>query len=184
MWCQANRREPKREVIPRHPLIVEWTKPPLGTIKLNWDASIDKVRNRMGVGVIARDHNGQAIAMFCSTKGGVQDPTMAEAVAVWEAVELAHRLGLRSLVLEGDALEIVQMLKKDGECGTIYGQLVNAAKESLRRWQGWEIQHVSRSANNAAHHLAKLALEQNGNREWTDGFPSRILDIVCAEYRL
>jgi hypothetical protein len=43
MWCQANRRAPNREVIPRNHLIVEWTKPPLGSIKLNWDASTDKV---------------------------------------------------------------------------------------------------------------------------------------------
>jgi hypothetical protein len=43
MWCQANRREPNLEVIPRYPLIVEWTKSPLGRIKLNWDASIDQV---------------------------------------------------------------------------------------------------------------------------------------------
>jgi hypothetical protein len=43
----------------------------------------------MGVGVIARDHEGKALAMFCVNKEGVQDPTMAEAVAVWEAVELA-----------------------------------------------------------------------------------------------
>ena len=42
-WCQANRREPRREVIPQNLLIVKWTKPPLGFIKLNWDASIDKV---------------------------------------------------------------------------------------------------------------------------------------------
>jgi hypothetical protein len=61
---------------------------------------------------------------------------------------------------------------------------VNAAKESLQQWQGWEIQHVSQSANSATHHLAKLALEQNGNIEWTDGFPQRILDIVCHENRL
>jgi hypothetical protein len=138
----------------------------------------------MGVGVIARDHDGQALAMFCANKEGVQDPTMAEAIVVWEAVELALRLGIQSLILEGDALEIVPMLKKEGDCGMIYGQLVNATKESLKRWQGWEIQHVSRSANSAAHHLAKLALEQNGNKEWTDGFPEKILDIVCAEYRL
>ena len=64
------------------------------------------------MGVIAREHEGKAIAMFCANKGRVQDPTMAEAVAVWEAIELAHRLGLRRLILEGDVLEIVQMLKK------------------------------------------------------------------------
>jgi hypothetical protein len=41
-------------------------------------------------------------------------------LAVWEEVELAHRLGIRRLILEGDALEIVQMLKNKGDCGMTY----------------------------------------------------------------
>ena len=103
---------------------------------------------------------------------------MVEAVAAWEAVELAQRLDLRRFILEGNALEIVQMLVKEGGCGTIYGQILNDVKERLRRWQGWEIQHVSSRANSVAHHLAKMALEQDGNTEWRDGFPSNILDLV------
>jgi hypothetical protein len=35
----------------------------------------------------------------------------------------------------------------------------------------------SRRANGAAHHLAKLALEQDDDIEWRDGFPSHIQDI-------
>jgi ribonuclease HI len=66
----------------------------------------------MGVGVIARDHEGKAVAMFCANKGFVQDPTMAEAQAAWEAVELTRRLNIRKIILEGDSLEIVKMLQK------------------------------------------------------------------------
>ena len=138
----------------------------------------------MGVGVIARDHKGTVLAMFCATKRYVQDPTMAEAVAAWEAMELAQRLDLRRFILEGDALEIVQMLRQEGGCGTIYGQLLNDVKEQLRRWQGWEIQHISRRGNSVAHHLTKLALEQDGNIEWRDGFPSSILDLAFSESSL
>lgn len=49
-----------------HP--VTWTKPSQGYVKLNWDASIDKQQNRMGVGVFVCDHIGKALAMLYSSK--------------------------------------------------------------------------------------------------------------------
>ncbi|XP_059441702.1 uncharacterized protein LOC132174001 [Corylus avellana] len=81
-WCKFNNRRPKREVSQAQVSPVVWTKPPLGYVKVNWDASIDKRQNKMGVGVLVRDHEGKAIAMFCSSKEYVQDPSMAEAIAV------------------------------------------------------------------------------------------------------
>jgi hypothetical protein len=33
-----------------------WSKPQEGFIKLNWDAAIDIQQQRMGIGIIARDH--------------------------------------------------------------------------------------------------------------------------------
>jgi hypothetical protein len=47
----------------------------------------------MGLGVIARDHHRSAIVMLCAS-----DPTMAEAVAAWRAVELACRLDLQEAI--------------------------------------------------------------------------------------
>jgi hypothetical protein len=36
--------------------VVWWLKPVEGTIKLNWDAAIDKHLKKMGVGNVARDN--------------------------------------------------------------------------------------------------------------------------------
>jgi hypothetical protein len=63
------------------------------------------------------------------------------------------------------------------------GPVVNDAKERLRDWQGWRVQHVSRSANDAAHQLAKLALGYAEAQEWREAFPISLLDIVIADQR-
>ena len=44
-------------------------------------------------------------------------------------------------------------------------------KEELEKWQGWVVQHVCRSANGVAHHLAHLAFMYGEGREWTADFP-------------
>jgi hypothetical protein len=69
-----------------------WQKPPVGSIKVNWDAAVDKARNRVGLGIITRDSNGQPVVMQCATRPYISDPAVAEALAAWTAVELSCKL--------------------------------------------------------------------------------------------
>ena len=56
--------------------------------KLNWDASVDVRRQMMGMGVVARNSKGEVMAMLCATKKCIPEPTAAEALAAWQAVQL------------------------------------------------------------------------------------------------
>jgi hypothetical protein len=40
----------------------------MGFMKINWDASIDKSKNKMGIGVVVRDFTGKMLVTFCETK--------------------------------------------------------------------------------------------------------------------
>ena len=122
------------------------------------------------LGIVVRDHIGKALFMACATKEFVSNPTMAEAVGAWLVVALAKRLDLRNVLLEGDALEVVEALNKEGSCWTVYGQVVNTIKEELRTWQGWVFQHVNRRANDVAQ-LAHLPFLHGVGREWHAEFP-------------
>jgi ribonuclease HI len=160
----------------RHSSVVEvWQKPPVGSIKVNWDAAVDKEGNRIGLGIVVRDHNGQVVAMQCSTRQFICDPATAEALAAWTAVSLCGSLGLQSVVLEGDACEVVQYLRTDGICRGTYGQIINDAKFLLSHVPEWRVQHVRRTANTAAHRIARLAVVHGENRIWRDEFP------ICIE---
>jgi len=97
---KAQTSSPRRAPLDRQ---TKWSKPPLGRIKLNWNASVDRKNKLMGVGLIARDHTGQVRAPLCTHKPYVIDPTTAEALAARQGVELCHNLGFQSIVLEGDA---------------------------------------------------------------------------------
>jgi hypothetical protein len=62
-YNQAELRLHRNDSIPTAPVNEVWQKPPIGSIKVNWDAAVDKARNRVGLGIIARDSNGQPVVM-------------------------------------------------------------------------------------------------------------------------
>jgi ribonuclease HI len=150
---------------------IPWTKPPLGVIKVNWDAAVGGTRRRIGIGAIVRDHDGGVIAMMSETMEYIHDQVTAEALAARRAVELGHLVGIRKIILEGDANQIVQALRSidGGRCS--YGLIIEDMQQLLWRFQEYTVHFVRREANGEAHKLAKLALSLGENRVWTDVFP-------------
>lgn len=73
-------------------------------------------------------------------------------------------------------MEIVQELKRAGDCRGRYGPVINEIK-----FQSWNVCHVKRVCNNAAQGVAKFALTLYVDQLWRDAYPSCIQDIVLAE---
>ena len=120
-WCSAT----KRMIIPPdiyvHPSAITWTRPPYGIVKVNWDASVNKYQNKMGVGAVVRDSHGVVLGMYCMTRSFITSPSVAETVGAWAAMKLAKWMGLQRVIFDGDALEIIQALTRDGDCWVVYG---------------------------------------------------------------
>jgi hypothetical protein len=74
-------------------------------------------------------------------------------------------------VLEGDALEVVNVLRTNEIWLGRYGHIVQDARDMLRQCQEWQINHVHRQGNSVAHGLAKLALNIQQEMLWTENFP-------------
>jgi ribonuclease HI len=158
-----------------------WKKPPMGVIKVNWDASIDKEGKRMGMGVVARDHEGEVVATLCAQIRYITDPTSAEALAAWKGVELINRMEWNRAILEGDAQEVVKAFNYDGMWMGSYGAVIQEAKEALNNLQEWQVQFVKRTANSVAHRLAKFALELDEEQVWTENV-FMMLSLLSKEF--
>lgn len=124
------------------PSIVKWRKPSPGWIKLNWDAAIDIECQKMGIGIIARDHSGAVLAAVSASRPRVTDPTTAEAIAAWKMAEVCVTLGYSKVILEGDSLEVVNSMQVDGSCWSRYGTMINDAKVLLNSIQEWKFCHT------------------------------------------
>jgi hypothetical protein len=88
-----------------------WKAPPLNFLKANWDASMDKKRGKMGVGVVIRDYHRKMWATKCMTREDYLDPMSAEVMAATMAAQFCNELGVRTIFLEGDAKNMVEVVK-------------------------------------------------------------------------
>jgi ribonuclease HI len=160
---------------------IKWTPPPNGCFKANWDIALNKQTKWMGIGVIIRDDQGLVSSALCQTKDAFPEPVTAEAMGALCAIELCKDLGLQDVILEGDAIQVVQAINKQGMQNCCYGQILEDIHAVLRSFRWKEIKHVKREANSAAHTLAKLAASNYMNKVWMEEVPNSILSTVTLE---
>jgi len=126
---------PRQSAQPNHNGPIKWSKPLPGRIKLNWDAALDRTNKVMGVGVIARDHEGSVKASKSILVPYVSDPAIAEALGAQKGVEFGLAMGFHSIDLEGDARDIITTLGRDNGFLGKYGSLIADAREKLRHFR-------------------------------------------------
>ena len=90
------------------------------------------------------------------------------------------KLGFKDVLLESDSLEVVQALCKEECTWGRYGTLINDSKLLFQQAHAWKACHVKRSANEAAHRLAKLALTMCEERIWREDYPLCVQNVVIA----
>lgn len=70
------------------PHVSNWTPLPLNVFKVNWDAAVDRVRCKVGIGVVVNNWEGQVFATLRSQRSLFPDVKLAEAVAALKPVFL------------------------------------------------------------------------------------------------
>ncbi|XP_059451110.1 uncharacterized protein LOC132181902 [Corylus avellana] len=158
-----------------------WVAPPRGWLKANWDAALNRPKGVMGLGIVVRDSEGRVRAARSNTRRGLLDPTVAEAVAAYQAVLFCNELGYTHIILEGDAKNIVDVVKDNGCNRSRMGQMIDDIRTTLCYLTDWKIEYVSRRNNSAAHRLAKEATTDIIDRNWLEKTPECICDIILME---
>jgi hypothetical protein len=64
----------------------------VNSIKINWDAALDGQKKLMGMGIIARDCQGEVKAAMCDVIPYIRDPNVAEAIAARRAVQFGRNI--------------------------------------------------------------------------------------------
>jgi hypothetical protein len=135
----------------------------------------------MGVGVVARDATGAVKAALCSSLPYVSDPYVAESLGARQAIVLGQKMGFPSIVLEGDAKEIVLGLRNPAGCSARLHNVLLDCHYLLESFTSWSANHVRRDGNKAAHKLAKLAISLYSNHVWVNVCPKEIWTIICND---
>ena len=89
----------------------KWQAPQAVFVKVNFDGAIFGELNKLGVGVVIRDNNGTILGSCSEKLSQAYKAEETEALAARKASMFAHELGFQRVILEGDALGLIQALK-------------------------------------------------------------------------
>ncbi|KAL8098499.1 hypothetical protein AgCh_031317 [Apium graveolens] len=136
---------------------VYWVKPQHEVVKITVDAAIMEHQGVSGIGLIARDHAGNLILARTRCIVEIMNPTLAEAIAVKEALSWVKELPGANFVIESDCLVVVQLIRSATPMRSRIGQIIEECRRSLQELNNVKLYFVKRSANMSAHELAHVA---------------------------
>ncbi|KAL3628848.1 hypothetical protein CASFOL_027894 [Castilleja foliolosa] len=126
--------------------------PPVGTTKVNIDASFSDGSSTAGI--IFRNHCG-SITHAATFHHLCLDPFSAECLALLDACNLIVELNIKNVVLESDCLNAISFVVGNSDnCFWQASAVIEKIKCLWTSWPLWSFKFIPRTANGAAHALA------------------------------
>ncbi|KAL8131372.1 hypothetical protein AgCh_007343 [Apium graveolens] len=143
-----------------------WVAPQIEYMKISADATIFSKYNASGLALIARDDHGDLVQARTRYLPGMVSSIMAEVLAIKEALSWIKSNGWSKVVVESDCLTAIQAIRSKTPMVSPLGQVVQSCRNMLVESNTVSLFFVKRSANMAAHELARLSCS----------FPDRVFD--------
>ncbi|KAG5535013.1 hypothetical protein RHGRI_022953 [Rhododendron griersonianum] len=135
-----------------------------------------------GVGFVARNRDAILVGAAMEIFKGPLSPRVIEALGFRFAFTTALRWGYSQIIVEGDALQIVQALNGSRsfvDCDTIILDYLQIAMN----FSSCLFSHVKRGCNRVAHFVARKSLSGNGLMSWRGDFPQWLLTLALDDVR-
>jgi hypothetical protein len=112
---------------------------------------------------------------------GADDPTIAEVVALYNAILFAKECCFRNVLFESDCSQIIDLVNKEGYRPRSYvGKIIRGINCNRSDFRACQFKHIKREANRAAHNLALLAHEEP-NKVWLEETPPSIVATLIQD---
>lgn len=156
---------------------VTWSRPPLGWIKLNVDASFIEDLGTGTWGAILRDHASSTIGAAWASTFKCRSADEAEALAARDNLRSLQHLISGPVCLESDCLSLTRELALPSTGRSPISLLAAEMVNLLRTFQDFSICKTPRSANGAAHGIDAYARLGVSPGVLTDSVP----DVVSLD---
>ncbi|KAM2783884.1 hypothetical protein COP1_013323 [Malus domestica] len=162
----------------------QWKKPGFGTIKVNTDAAWRKETSCACVGWVARDFAG--LLQAAGGTGGrlCHSADAAEMLAIRSALDFCVRLGFKSVAIESDAKNIIQMIRNETTPDCSLECTLGDIATLARGLESVTFDFVSRESNRAAHSVAKYVFLQGKDFVWDHIGPDFLFNILAQDVNL
>ncbi|KAL0309769.1 UNVERIFIED_CONTAM: hypothetical protein Sradi_5919200 [Sesamum radiatum] len=159
--------------------IVKWMDPPDDVVKINSDAAIFKEVGNFGIGIIARNSQGQSLAWSASRHHRSISPEAAETWAAHIAIQLAAQHGWTKIILECDCATSHIKLTTSGDRTSNISPVIHDILLASSSFVLCTFSLVQRTANVIAHSLSRHA---TGNEMGSNILPSHSCDLVLTNF--
>ncbi|XP_031116828.1 uncharacterized protein LOC116020496 [Ipomoea triloba] len=156
---------------------IRWEPPHYGRLKLHTDAALDGNNGVMGFGWVLRDHNGIFLAAKNMCMHGLYGVKEAEATSMREALSWLKDTGMGDVDVETDSQLVFKAIFSP-TFNSAFGLIIGDIKELASSLGGVDFRFVKRSANHAAHIVAREAVSESGCGEWFDNPPLFLGDCL------
>ncbi|XP_060964982.1 uncharacterized protein LOC133033953 [Cannabis sativa] len=158
-----------------------WRKPDEYTVKVNVDGATFEAHQKFSFGCVARDHHGKLIEAISESRWGCVSAEIAEVIGIKEALSWIKRKGWGRVVIESDALVVVQAINSSVHMPSQFGLLVEDCRTIVASLNNVLISYVNRSANRAAHCVARVSYLSSGCTFNELNAPLSLCDIIKAD---
>ena len=134
-----------------------WTPPHDDWYKINVDGAVFKESSSCGIGIIIRNERGELMGAMSKMLEFPLGALEVEAKAFEEGLQLAADLGLRQVVLEGDAKVVTDVLRGCCSPPISIKMIIDGIKGQKYNALVWEVSCVCMNFNMAVHLLARNA---------------------------
>ena len=156
--------------------------PPLGLLyKLNFDAAMFEGISASGFGAIVHNDKGEVMAAISARGPPVVDSEEAEVLACKRAIEFAVEAGFRELIIEGDNATVMKTIMSSDINLSRLGHIYKDIGCMVLTLQTCSFSCVKRTANSAAHALAKYARQVEDEVVWLEESPPPILEALYLD---
>jgi hypothetical protein len=158
----------------------KWNRPSDNTIKINSDANLS-IAGKWGLGAAFRNSTGELVAAASWEPLGGDEPTLAEACAMYNAIILAIDCGFQEVIFESDCETLVKLLNSNVQCPRNYvGNIVRGIRSNLVFFRHSRVNYIHREANKVAHHLANIA-HIEPNTVWINDCPRQLVPTLIRD---
>ena len=127
-----------------------------------------------------RDSRGFLIAALSKVLPASFSAEITESLALQDGVLLAYDLGLSHVLVESDALSVIQAITCC-DIGGDLGHIFQNIKDVSSSFTWCSFQHLKRSGNKAAHEVARAAGSSGVSRVWYGLCPSFVRHVILEE---
>ncbi|XP_060959451.1 uncharacterized protein LOC133030657 [Cannabis sativa] len=157
-----------------------WLKPSVG-IKLNVDAAIFESSSKYGFGCVVRDTEGTLTVAFAGVKTGSVSPELAEAMGIREALSWLKNHPFSQAIVETDSLVCAESIRSAEVFASSFGSVVDDCKKFLESLSNVSLLFVKRSANCAAHFVARHSISLAERMFSINSVPTDLMSILESD---